>query len=87
MNTCLSCAGTGKVKRMIGVDNDYYPVYGNIKCPACSGRGTLDMGELFIVPRGMIKDEFFVATLYTEAAQAKLRTVLLTEEKFLDKIK
>lgn len=86
MDTCFSCMGTGRVLRMLGLDEDHYPKYCEIPCPACHGVGKLDMGELFVVPRGMIKDEFFVTELFTEIEQEKLRTLLEEERKFFEKL-
>lgn len=82
---CHSCMGTGKVLRMVGFDDDHYPRYASVRCPACNGSGEVDMTELFIVPRGMVKDEFFVSPLYTEDEQSKLRKILEEERKFLEK--
>jgi len=83
---CPSCMGTRKVLRMAGYDADHYPKYAECKCPACNGTGVVDMSELFIVPRGLVKDEFFVSLLYTEAEQTKLRRILEEERKFFEKI-
>lgn len=84
---CLSCNGSGKVLKMFGFDKDYYPTFVKAKCPSCHGTGFVDSGELFVVPRGLIKDEFFVSSLYTEDEQNKLRAVLEEERKWFEKLK
>jgi hypothetical protein len=84
---CLSCGGSGKVLRMVRCDIDHYPQYAEQKCPACHGTGYVDMAELFVVPRGLVKDEFFVSPLYTEAEQKRMRRVLEEERRWFEKLK
>jgi DnaJ-class molecular chaperone len=84
---CLSCGGGGKVIRVIGFDADHYPLFAEQRCPACGGTGFVDATELFVVPRGLVKDDFFVSPLYTEAEQKRLRAVLEEERKWFDRLK
>lgn len=87
---CRVCMGTGKAYRRAvnpAVDEDGYPLYSRIKCPMCGGSGFMDTSELYIVPKSMVKDEYFVHPEFTEDHQAWLRKVVEREEQFLGKSK
>lgn len=84
---CPSCLGTGVVHSEAGFDEDHYPLYRKARCPYCFGKGKVDLGEIYLVPRGMIKDEFFVSPEYGEQSQRRLRRILEAEKEFLEKHK
>lgn len=85
MQECPSCRGTGTVFHVAGIDNDSYPLYKKMVCPFCHGAKTIDIGELYIVPRAMVKPEFFVDKEFTEGSQENLRRALRREQEFLAK--
>lgn len=82
---CPSCQGSGSVYSQVGVDEDHYPLYRKARCPYCSGTGDVDLSELFLVPRGMVKDEFFVSPEFGEESQRRLRRALESERKFMER--
>lgn len=86
MQDCPSCTGSGKVYYVAGVDEDTYPLYKKMVCPFCHGKGLVDLCELYVVPRAMVKPEFFVDKEFTEDSQARLRKALQREQEFFDNI-
>ncbi len=81
---CPSCCGDGNVYSRVGVDEDNYPLYRKARCPYCMGTGDVDLSELFLVPRGMVKDEFFVSPEFGGESQRRLRMALEQERKFME---
>lgn len=87
LRECPSCLGTGKVFHVVGIDEDSYPLYKKMLCPFCHGAKMVDLNELYVVPRAMVKPEFFVNKEYTEDSQAYLRRILQREKEFFENIK
>lgn len=83
---CPSCEGTGKVYYQASIDEDNYPLYKRMVCPYCHGAGEVDLSELFVVPRALVRSEFFVDAEFTAESQERLRKALQREQEFLSNI-
>lgn len=83
---CPSCAGTGIVYYEYSLDEDNYPLYKKMQCPYCHGVGEVDLAEIFIVPRGMVRQEFFVNPEFTKDSQDAVRRALSREKEFFNNI-